>query len=109
MLLVLTTLFAAYMICFGLQQMANQWRLHGNDSSDEVMAENASYREWVTKALEKGAGPAHAWTRQTERAPPLPENIEDGDDILTDPVEKTQYFSRYWKGTETETPKSTKK
>ena len=36
------------------------------------VAENASYRDWVTKALEKGAGPAHAWTRQTERAPRYP-------------------------------------
>ena len=59
------------------------------------VAENASYRDWVTKALEKGAGPAHAWTRQTERAPPLPEFIEDGEDILADPVEKTEYFSRF--------------
>ena len=36
--------------------------------------ESASYKQWVTTALEKGAGPAHAWTRQTERAPPLPES-----------------------------------
>ena len=48
--------------------------------------------------LEKGAGPAHAWTRQTERAPPLPESIEEGDNILTEPIEKNKYFSRYWKG-----------
>jgi len=42
-----------------------------------ILAET-SYRQWVTEALEKGAGPAHAWTRQTERAPPLPEVIDDG-------------------------------
>ena len=60
---------------------------------------NASYREWVDQALDKGAGPAHAWTRHIERAPPLPECIIDegkGNRILTDPVDKTHYYVRYW-------------
>ena len=39
--------------------------------------EGASYRKWVADSLEKGAGPAHAWTRQTDKAPPLPEYIQD--------------------------------
>ena len=62
-----------------------------------VLAET-SYRQWVTEALEKGAGPAHAWTRQTERAPPLPEVIDDGHTYLVDPVDKAVYYAEYWEG-----------
>ena len=60
--------------------------------------EGASYRKWVSDSLEKGAGPAHAWTRQTDKAPPLPEYIQDGDRIHYDPIPKAEYFARMWAG-----------
>ena len=60
--------------------------------------EGASYRKWVSDSLEKGAGPAHAWTRQTDKAPPLPETIRDGDEILYDPIPKARYYARVWAG-----------
>mmetsp|Transcript_16015 Transcript_16015/g.29987 ORF Transcript_16015/g.29987 Transcript_16015/m.29987 type:complete len:587 (+) Transcript_16015:165-1925(+) len=42
-LLCALTLFAIYVSALCIEHMTHQWRLHGN-SSDEVMAENASYR-----------------------------------------------------------------
>ncbi|GMH88760.1 hypothetical protein TrST_g6201 [Triparma strigata] len=42
-LLCALTLFAIYVSALCTEHMTHQWRLHGN-SSDEVMAENASYR-----------------------------------------------------------------
>jgi len=45
------------------------------------------YKQWLNIALRNGAKIAHAWTRQTPRAPPLPDIINDGVHI-TDPIEK---------------------
>ena len=60
--------------------------------------EGESYRKWVSDSLKKVAGPAHAWTRQTDKAPPLPEYIQEGDRIHYDPTPKAEDFARMWAG-----------
>ena len=57
------------------------------------------FSEWVSNAFKKGAGAAHKWTSQKQKAPPLPTMIkaEDGKQ-LWEPKEKTAYLCNMWKG-----------
>ena len=68
------------------------------DSRGKLLAkqEETEYRNWVTQALEKGAGMAYKWTTQTDKAPPLPESIQEGYTVHTDPIHKADYYRRYW-------------
>ena len=55
------------------------------------------FSEWVTSALIKGAGAAHRWTTQKQKAPPLPTmfKTEDGK-TLWDPKDKTVHLCHMW-------------
>ena len=46
--------------------------------------------------MEDGAGKAHRWTVGEPKAPPLPSAIEDGDQLLTTPVQMGKYYARMW-------------
>ena len=49
------------------------------DEAEALLAkqEDTEYRNWVSQALEKGAGKTHKWTTQTDKAPLLPESIQE--------------------------------
>ena len=36
----------------------------------------AGFADWVAKSLKAGAGPAHKWTSQRTKAPPLPDSVK---------------------------------
>ena len=54
------------------------------------------FTDWIVKAPDKGAGPAHGWTSQKSKAPPLPEVIVDGKEFLYNPPEKGEYYRKMW-------------
>ena len=58
--------------------------------------EKDGFLSWVKLALDKGAGIAHRWTSQRSKAPPPPHFVEDGDQVLYDPVQKGEYYARMW-------------
>ena len=58
---------------------------------------HAEFLKWVSTALEKGAGVAHRWCSQKSKAPPLPHVVEDGDELLYTPLQKTSHYLKMWK------------
>ena len=75
------------------------WRAGGANQATSARLRreaNEGFSEWLSSALEKGAGPAHRWTAQGTGLPGALEVVWDDDDWQVEPVKVMQWRVRKW-------------